>query len=456
MKITRFQVGLCFAAFGLLFLGNGQTGFVAEEDAYTLEESPANSQVFRVNAEVDVRGKLQTTADKDKTLDLDLVVEADFDYRERRLPGAGRDAETLRSLREYHQAQAAISVNKNRSFSSLSQTKPLIVAHGNREGIVFYHPEAPMTRNELELLQMPGDGLAVLGLLPQTKVEVGQKWTAENWAVQMLTGMEALLKSSVSCELESVKNDLARVKFEGTAEGAVQGATAEIQLSGHYVFDLKRNYLRGVELKQTEKRGVGAVSPGMDVVANVTLTRSPATDSGKITPAVLEHIPLEPAAEQLGLVLKLPWNAQISHGRDWHVFQQTPQLTVLRLVQAGSLIAQCNLSPLPAPKSGRRMSESEFRGLVQKGLGESLKSIVSFETLSDQADFAIDRIIATGETQKIDMTWHYYQTATPAGNVLFFTAFETGLKEKLGQEDLKLVQSLKMKKPELIPAGGEK
>jgi hypothetical protein len=69
---------------------------------------------------------------------------------------------------------------------------------------------------------------------------------------------------------------------------------------------------------------------------------------------------------------------------------------------------------------------------------------------------SIDRITATGESQKIDMTWHYYQAATKAGRMLFFVAFETGLKEKLGEADLKLVKSLTMKKPELIPAGGQK
>jgi hypothetical protein len=353
-------------------------------------------------------------------------------------------------------SQAAITVNRNRSFSALSKTNPLIVTHGHREGIVFYQPDHAMTRTELELLEMPGDGLAVLGLLPQTKVEAGQKWTPENWSVQMLTGTEALLKSSVSCELESVKDQLARVKFDGTVEGAIQGAATEINLTGHYIFDLKRNYLRSVELKQTEKRGVGAVSPGMDVVASMKLSRSPAITEGNLTAKALEEIPLEPEPEQLMLIQKLPWNATVSHGRDWHVFQQTPHQTVLRLIEEGSLIAQCNMSPLSEPKAGNRLNETAFRELVKQGLGESLKSIISYETLSDAADLSIDRITATGESQKIDMTWHYYQVATKAGRMLFFVAFETGLKEKLGEEDLKLVKSLTMKKPELIPAGGEK
>lgn len=440
--------------FVLLIAGVAKPVVSAEE--YTLEESPANGLVYRVSAEVDVRGKLQTTASKEKTLDLDLAVEASFDYRERRLPGAGRDAEALRSLRQYRQAQAAITVNKNRSFSSLSNTDSLIVAHGNREGITFYQPSDLLTRTELELLQMPGDALAVLGLLPQTKVEVGQKWTVETWAAQMLTGTEALLKSDVACELESVKNHIAKVQIQGSVEGAIQGATTKIELSGFYLFDIDRNYLRSVELKQTEERGVGAVSPGMDVVATVKLDRSPTTESGQVTEAAAEKIPLEPEPEQLQLVLQLPWNATVSHTRDWHVFQRTPHLTVLRYLKGGSLIAQCNLSPLAEPKDGQPLTESAFRELVKKGLGDNLKSIASSHSIPTETKLQLHRIVAKGESQKIDMTWHYYLASSQGRQMLFFVAFESDLKEQLGEADLKLVKTLEMQQPKLIPASGEK
>jgi len=440
--------------FGLLFSGPF-CAFSADEE-WTFEESPAKDVVFDVTANVEVRGKLKTASEKDKTTDLDLAVDAKFDYRERRLPGAGRDAVSLRSLRQYEKAEAAINVNNNRSFSSLTKTDPLIVANGQREGLQFYRPDESMTRGELELLQMPGDGLAVLGLLPQTKVEVGQKWTVENWAAQMLTGTEALLKSSVACELESVRNQRAKIRVSGNVEGAIQGATTEIELSGHYVFDLKENFLKSLELEQTEKRSVGPVSPGMDVVATVRLVRSPTSDQGKLIASAAEKIPLEPEADALELTLQLPWNATISHSRDWHVFQRTPHQTVLRLVKGGGLIAQCNLSPLSQPENGDGLSEPDFRELVKKGLGENLESIVSSHSLESDGNLSLHRIIAKGESQKIDMTWHYYLAAEKDRQMLFFVAFETDLKDKLGEADLELVKSLKMQKPKLIPAGGEK
>lgn len=425
------------------------------EEAFTLEESASSGVVYEVQCEVDVRGKLKTAIDKKKTLDLDLKVEAALDYRERRLPGAGRDAASLRALRQYREAKSAVSVGSNQGYSPpLDTTDPLIVAHGKRDGIVFYRPAKTMSRAELLLLQTPGDGLAVLGLLPEGKIQAGQKWTVENWAAQMLTGTEALLKTSVACELESVKSGVAKVLVAGKVEGAVQGATTEIELSGHYLFDTKDNYLRSVELEQTEKRSVGAVSPGLDVVANVKLVRSPVKNQGRLTEAAANQIPLEPKPEQLALVQELPWNASISHSRDWHLFMQLKGRVVLRLIKGGGLIAQCDLTPL---KEGENLGESEFRELVKKGLGKSLKTIVSSHSLSDENDeVSLRRIIAEGESQNIKMTWHYYLATAEGRQMIFFVAFETDLKDKLGDEDLELVKSLKLQQPTLVPAGGEK
>ena len=222
------------------------------------------------------------------------------------------------------------------------------------------------------------------------------------------------------------------------------------------MFDAKRGYLRTVELEQTEKRGVGPVSPGMDVTAKVKLERSPAIREGRLTKTAAEQIPLEPKPEQLRLSLKLPWNATVSHGRDWHVFQRTPELTVLRYVKAGSLIAQCNLSPLKESKAEGHLSEAAFRDLVRKGLGERLKSIVRSHTITDEDGFYLHRIVAEGESQKIGMTWFYYLAASKNRQMLFFVAVETELKDKLAGADLELVKTLQFQTPDLIPASGER
>ena len=47
------------------------------------------------------------------------------------------------------------------------------------------------------------------------------------------------------------------------------------------------------------------------------------------------------------------------HDRRWHVTVDRPELTVLRLVDRGELIAQCNISPAPDAKPGNRHPDDE-------------------------------------------------------------------------------------------------
>lgn len=426
-----------------LVFGNFQA--IAAE-RFELKEPPGDTRTWRVNARLKVDGTLTTPAIEGKTNELSLKVDGTFTYSERRLPGAGRDAKALRSARRYESASASIQVNGDRSSARLRDLDKLVVAHGRREGIQFYRPGGDMTRDELELLQFPGDSLPVMGLLPRTPVEVGDYWDVESWVTQMLTATEAVLKSELKCTLESVEDDKAKVKVEGTIEGAVQGANTEIDITGHYIFDVKREYVTIVKLKQVERRGVGAVSPGMQVTATVDLNRAIDTKDKSLA-KVADDLPLEPQPADLMLSLQLPGNSELAVSRDWHLFQRSEKQTVLRLVQKGGLVAQCNLSPLPPAEAGGHLKPDEFKQDVRKTLGDKLKKIESADELDAKGGRFLYRVVATGTGQKdVELTWHYYLVADPGGKqfVVVF-AFDSKQSEKFEGEGRRLVDRLKIR-----------
>ena len=131
-----------------------------------------------------------------------------------------------------------------------------------------------MTYGELELLRIPGDSLAVLALLPESVVEAGETWKVPYWALPLLTGVESVEKGEVKCRLETVKPGEARINFSGELSGATTGAAATVRVEGHLLFDRQQKFVSELELTQSEKRVVGAVSPGLDVAARVRVTRS--------------------------------------------------------------------------------------------------------------------------------------------------------------------------------------
>ena len=157
------------AAVGLLA---GLGSAVSAAERFELKEPPDKLRTFKVTTGLDVTGNLHAPPDPKKPLP--LKVEAHFDFEERRLAGTGRDAQSLRALRNYDEASATIHAGDQESSQLLRNTLSLVVATGKGDGIDLFSPSGPMTYGELELLRTPGDPLAMLGLLPDGEVEVGE------------------------------------------------------------------------------------------------------------------------------------------------------------------------------------------------------------------------------------------------------------------------------------------
>ncbi len=421
-------------------------------EKYTLDEPVTQTRVYHVSNRLEVSGWLETAVGQGKAKALPLKVNADHDYLERRLSGTGREAAALRSLRHYRRCSVKIEVDKRVTSLRLRDGRRQIVVQGNREGNILYSPLGPLSHGDLELLQMPGDSLPILVLLPHNPVVVGETWEPESWAVQMLTGLDAVLKSKMSCELLSADDGVAHVNFRGSIEGAVVGAATEIEVSGSYLYDLKQRYIKRVELTQKEKRSVGAVSPGMNLEAKVVQERKPAENFGPLTDAVAKSIPLEPGESLMLLALETAWSVRLRHDRNWNMFHQTADTMVLRLLENGSLIAQCNASRIVPAAPGRHTPEAQFQDDIRKTLGGKLKSIVKAEQLKVKDARFLYRVTAVGESNGIPMQWIYYLCAGPSGRqVSFVFTVESKLTDRLGNRDLGIVSSLEFLSPNRKP-----
>ena len=326
-------------------------------DRVELKEDAAGGRILEVAADVDVSGKLYPQPGADKALK--LAVEARFRYAERVLPATGREAESLRSVRLYSEARASIEAGEQISNATLRPAVRLIVAQGQADGLELFSPSGPLTYGELELVRIPGDTLAVLALLPASAVETGESWKAPGWSLPLLSGQEAIEKGELTVKLESIESDTARISFAGEVTGAALGAPSVVGIEGHLLFDLEQKLVKGIELSQTEKRSIGAVSPGLDVTAKSTVQRAPASRPVRLSDKDLAQVPLEPNPASRLLTFEAPaWNLRFYHDRRWHLFHQTAETAVLRLLDKGGLIAQCNIKKLVDAGRGEQIGRA--------------------------------------------------------------------------------------------------
>lgn len=431
---------LILAGCGLLWVA--ATAFA---EKYTLEEPVDDDRVIGVGMRMDVTGKVQTQAEGNKPVDLPLTATAALAYRERRLLGFGSDAEALRAVRDYEQAQVDIEIADEKTTVNLADSLKLVVAQGRSWGLEFFSLGGNLSAEELELLSPPCDSLGLLGLLPKAPVEIGEEWSPSGWNGQFLARLEASTKSTVKCKLESVQNNLARVRFTIAVKGAVQGSTSEVTIAGTYDYDLTAKIISAADLQQTEKRAVGVVSAGLDVSARLRLLRKVAASTGRILqPAVLDAAGLEPPNAALLLRCETPWGMALQHSRQWHLFKQTEQVAIFRLLDQGLFVAQANLSPIPAAKPGQHTSEQVFQADIKQSLGDKLKSIVSAQVVPTKDKRFLYRVVVEGAIGERPLTWIYYLMAEPSGKqASLLVAVDRGLVERLGERDRELVEAVR-------------
>lgn len=426
-------------------LTGGSPVAAADPETYTLEEPVDDTRVFGVGVTLDAKGKLLTKADKDQALTLDLTVKALLTCRERRLLGPGSGAEALRSIRDYDKADAEIAVANQQSKSTLPADLKLIVAQGRQEGLEFTSPQGNLTSSEHDLLRTPFDSLAIIGLLPTKPVAVGDDWTPPNWVPQLLTGIEAVVKSELTCRLAGVNGKTAQLEFSGRVEGATVGASSEIVFKGTLDYDLKENCIVLGDLTQTEKRSIGAVSPGLEVTARAHLERRPAKVPGRLAePAIVEAGQRETTPANLLCRFDGPAGLRLFHHRDWHVFHTTENSAILRLMEQGGLTAQCNLSPLTSVTAGQHPAETDIQADIRNTLGEKFKSFQESAVVQATNQRWVYRTVAVGAVNEKPITWIYYVVTDASGRQasVVFTV-DGKLLEKFGQQDRRLIDSLR-------------
>ncbi|MDB5387067.1 MAG: hypothetical protein JWM11_2713 [Planctomycetaceae bacterium] len=417
-------------------------------DKVELSESANDKRAFRVSVSMELEGHVQTVVADGKAVALKLSGVADLSYYERRLPSLGRDAADFRGLRFYDKANFSSQVADRKSDTRLRQGLQQIVAEGQSDGVRMYCPHGPLTYEEAELIRPPVDSLTAVALLPADRVEVGETWQTPRWAYQFLTAFEAVEKGSLECKLESVEDNIARISMTGEVIGGILGAASQVRLTGHYLYDLKAQCLTRMELNQTENRAVGAASPGLQVTAKAVLTREAVGEFPALSDGSIAEIPRVPKPGTLLLMLESPeWGIKVYHDRLWHLFHQSSTVSVLRLMEKGTLVAQCNVSQIGAAPAGKHIAEKQFQQDVRTAIGPEFHQIEKAEVIPTQDKRYVLRVVSSGEAmqktskgvQKIPVIWIYYLVANPDGRqiVLIFT-IEASLMERLKDRDVNL------------------
>jgi hypothetical protein len=422
---------------------------VAAEAArkYALQSARQSGELTHVEASFQVGGDLKLVTDG-KPKDLPMSVVAKLSYDERLL-ALDRNHRPQSSARHYAEAGAVIKVDKGGEKPTLDQQRRLIaVERSEKSPALLYCPTASLTREELDLIDIPGNTLLVDALLPAREVALGESWKLADKTLADLLCLEAVSWTDVQGVLGQVSDGVAEIAAAGSVSGAVGGITTEIELKAKYRFDLKQKRITYLALLIKEKRAVGHIGPGLDTVAKLIMQIRRIASSENLNADALGQVTKTTAPERLQLAYASPANQfGFQYDRRWYVTNDDPKLTVLRLLDRGELMAQCNISVL-AGEQKKPINLADFQRDVQNSLGKNFGQFVKASQDTNDAGYTVLRVAVHGTVSQLPIEWIYYLVENRRGQrvSLAFT-LEASLQERFAQADRLLVGDLRLLEP---------
>lgn len=441
----RVFLSLTAATTALAILPLSQVRAAGTLGAIKLVPSLESGSLRRFTAVVEAEGTLKMNPDGRKVTTAPMKVMANLSFEEKVL--AAEASKPKQVVRYYTEGKANIKVDKNGFKNELREDFRTMCVSLSDESATLFSPLGPMTRDELELLKLPGDPIAWHALLPAGTVSPGDSWKIADSALAVLLGVEVVTSSDVNAKLISVDAKLAMLELEGTVTGAVGGVAAEFDLKAKYNFDVVQQQLTWLALGIKEKRAIGHAEPGYEITSRVRISAEPLKSSTHLADNFLKQFPLELKEGSTLLTHDSAEGAfQLLHDRRWNVMTDSREAAILRLVDRGDLLAQCNISRLRDMPKDKELTLEAFQKEVTETLKATLEQVVDADQSTTDNGLRQLRIVASGTVQEVPVQWIYYHLADQEGrNAAIVYTMDSRYVERFAELDQAMVGSLQLR-----------
>ena len=110
---------------------------------------------------------------------------------------------------------------------------------------------------------------------------------------------------------------------------------------------------------------------GLEVKSTVTVLRRRSRLAPELSDDAVAKVPLDTSPQRQLLQLISPdGKYNVLHDRQWHTYWDDPKLVVLKRLEKGQVIAQCNLTAGPPAGKGKHQDVNQFRDDVRRSLGQ--------------------------------------------------------------------------------------
>ena len=432
-------IGVCAGS-----LRNG----VGAERMRLVSKTDAN-QSARVRTTLDIKGDLKLNADGRQVTRLPFTARGLLTYDQRVLR-VGHLAR--REVRHYREAHAQINVGGASERSVLSPDRRVTVFDCDAKKTTIYSPFGPLTREQLELIEIQGNPALLDRLLPTGEVAVGEHWKHDDQLVAQLFGLDAIHRNELLSTLRAVEREIVVIDLSGSIRGAVGGVSSDIEVKAKYHFNRDRQSICWLAMTIKENRSIGHASPGFDVTARIRISIDPAEIVAPLRESSLGGLDLE--AEPGSLMLEFTSHQggfRFLHPRSWQVMVDRHDVAILRMIDRGDLIAQCNASKLPDLPAGKRVSLQAFQADILRALSKEFGEVIEASQGTSNDGLRVLRVVIAGLASELPIQWRYYHISNGDGRqVSFVFTMDAKLAERFAESDQGVIGSFEFAKATVV------
>lgn len=422
----------------------------AQDEEETSNRS-SESRTQRVIYSMDVTGKVHLQPGEGENATLPLSVKGQFDYQEKIL----RAIRPISAARHYRVALADISVGRGSTRQTLPEDVRYFVVESDPDArtakLQMRRPDGVMSAEHAELLELPIDSSLLTALLPEDGLkEIEQSWTPESDILASLFGLDAITKSELSCRYYKNDGDVASIHVKGKLLGSIHGVATEIDANGALQYDKQSKSIRQLTITLDENRSIGQAHPGFEVTAKIEIRLQSLTGSRQLSDTILADWDLDEINDStIRTYESKAGGLEFMHDRRWHIISDQRPVMVLRMVDQGDLLAQCNISRLEDLSKGDKLAMTEFQRDVREAVKASSGQIVDAKVEATESGGEILRVAAAGVVSDVSLNWIYYHITDAEGRrAAMVVSVESELFERFAEAERVLVDSLEFKNRE--------
>lgn len=377
-------------------------------------------------------------------LPLDVTGKFEFDQQLSGKPGS------MQAVRCYTTATADIETGKGHKASELAVENKYVLSRirtvQNQNQFQIASIGSILKRSEYELLRNPCDPIALVGLLDQENVKIGDRWEVDKETLGRFLNIDHVISADVQFKLKSADAANALIHVSGHLKGEIDDVVTELDVAGSLQFDREIDRVKAVRININQQTDPGQVAPGFEGQIKLDMRIKRIAASKHLTREKLAAIMTDAKIKQAFMLKPEGALFSVIHSPAWRIIAAEKEAAVLRFVQDGNMLAQCNIVRLPNRPADRPLELEDFEAEVRKMIKD--QETVTFQSSSQSETtmgHAALRVVVEGYESGVPIQWLYYHISNAEGVcVTCIFTLEKKIAEQFGKADHTFVNRLKL------------